>query len=525
MARYFMKSILGVCALGLVYGPMAEAQTINFLVLGGGNDRDHNEIALEKNVLYFQRTMRRFRLEPADATIYFANGRDGQSTARYLDEDAEERFKPPAIPSLDGSLTLRSFSTWLEQSRQQRPQDSVFIYATGHGGQNSRDPDNNYLALWGGGRLYVRYLAMALDRFPQDTPVVAVMAQCYSGSFANFIYEGGDPEAPVSRQPRCGFFATVKDRTSVGCTPEVNESDYSDYSSSVLAGLGGYSRTGQAVASADYDRDGVVSYAEAHAFAKVDERTSDRPVSTSEAWLQRQATPEDEEEIATTPIIELLQSARPEQRYVVESLVKLLRLEHTQSWQQNQSILQRTEQSEGDEAYAERLWMQLATLGMEARIRQRERRQEVAVLDQLLTCEGGSWKAPSPVAERSAPPPPTPSTHAEGTSLCESRAEAPGTELHHIATVVHPDPGSSQVDWAESFEALFAKGGMHLEDPANVVYLRQQGELVMQEMSVPLDATHIRLHIFYREREVAARTIPIAVPGRSPASAIANPTE
>ena len=36
-----------------------------------------------------------------------------------------------------------------------------------------------------------------------------MMAQCYSGSFANLIYENGDPAQPVALQTRCGFFATV----------------------------------------------------------------------------------------------------------------------------------------------------------------------------------------------------------------------------------------------------------------------------------------------------------------------------
>jgi hypothetical protein len=72
----------------------------------------------------------------------------------------------------------------------------------------------------------------------------------------------------------------------VGCTPAVNEADYRDYSSSFFAGLSGRDRTGKPVPSADYDGDGKVSYAEAHAFAKVDEYTTDLPISTSETWLQ-----------------------------------------------------------------------------------------------------------------------------------------------------------------------------------------------------------------------------------------------
>jgi peroxiredoxin len=55
--------------------------------------------------------------------------------------------------------------------------------------------------------------------------------------------------------------------------------------------------------------------------------------------------------------------------------------------------------------------------------------------------------------------------------------------------------------------------------------MRQQGELVMYEMNVPSDATQLRLRIFFREAEVAARTIQIAAPGRSPAGAVASPTD
>ncbi len=196
--------------------------------MGGGGAPSYNEIALEKNVLYFQRTL---------------------------------------------------------QTNDQRP---IFFYFTGHGYRNPRNLDNNAMILWQEELLSVQQFAASLDQLPQTVPVVAMMSQCYSGSFANFIYQGGDPRRPVALQTRCGFFATIKSRPSVGCTPEVNEADYRDYSSSFFAGLSGPDRTGQRVASANYNRDGRVSYAEAHAFAKVDEQSTDLPVSTLEVWLQEQ---------------------------------------------------------------------------------------------------------------------------------------------------------------------------------------------------------------------------------------------
>ena len=147
-----------------------------------------------------------------------------------------------------------------------------------------------------------------LDKMPTQTSVVTMMAQCFSGSFANFIYEGGDTKRPVALQTRCGFFATIKTLPSVGCTPEVNEADYRDYSSSFFAGLSGRDRIGKAVNSADYNKDGRVAYAEAHAFAKVDEESIDLPISTSEAWLQRQFSQQQQTAILSQPISKILQT-------------------------------------------------------------------------------------------------------------------------------------------------------------------------------------------------------------------------
>jgi hypothetical protein len=64
---------------------------------------DYNEIALEKNLLYFQRTLKKLGYEPSQAAMFFANGNDGQATVRYIDQvDELEKFKVPQIPSPQG---------------------------------------------------------------------------------------------------------------------------------------------------------------------------------------------------------------------------------------------------------------------------------------------------------------------------------------------------------------------------------------------------------------------------------------
>ncbi|MFL5346013.1 MAG: AHH domain-containing protein [Hyalangium sp.] len=462
MVSNLVAGVLGVWVLG---GAGVEPG-YNFLVMGGGFEREHNEIALEKNVLYFQRTLGVFGVDPANASLYFANGNDGQKTVRYLDEHREVQFKAPALPHLQGASTRDSFQAWLSRTLQQKPPRPAFLYFTGHGALNFEDPDNNALALWDAGSLSVHSLARALDRLSPDEPVVAVMSQCFAGSFANFIYWGGDPHAGVAAQPRCGFFATIKERTSVGCTPEVDEADYRDYSSSFFAGLSGVSRVGKSVDSADYDHDGRVSFAEAHAFAKVDGETSDLPVSTSEVWLQSQVQDKEQDELASRPIVELLEGARPEQRYVIESLVRRLGVEVGQSVLQNEKQLRKFMKTEEDAAYVGRLWLELLNLGMEARVRKKGDSGEVAVLDRLVACEHGSWSAPPAVApfpEDSRP---------EASGLCVS-SEEDGGSPHRIATLSRRKASKLGAAWTPRFEALFARAGMELEDPLNLLYLQE----------------------------------------------------
>lgn len=372
------------------------AQAPAFLVVGGGGAPSYNEIALEKNVRYFQRTLAYMEQSVDAATIFFANGNDRQATIRYLDPQGNERFKMPDIEALTGAATQENVQTWLD-TYPQTPQGSehcpAFMYFTGHGARNPSDADNNAMILWEETLLSVQDLATTLDQWPTEIPFVTMMAQCYAGSFANLVYEGGDPTQPVALQSRCGFFATVKTRPSVGCTPLVNEADYRDYSSSFFAGLSGRDRVGELVASADYNDDGIVSYAEAHAFAKVDGETPDWPISTSEAWLQRQASPTDEAAILNRSMQDWLSRARPAQQFVIASLSTRLGYDLTDSFE-GAPVPQARVLGPSQEvltAYHQRLRMELLNVGIEHTIRTGDEPAAIAVLEQLLTCEAGIW--------------------------------------------------------------------------------------------------------------------------------------
>ncbi len=363
-----------------------------FLVIGGGGAPSYNEIALEKNLLYFQRSLRALGYAPIIAKIFFANGNDGVATVRYVDSSGTDKYKPPSIPNLNGASTVENLTQEVLSEKSPKP---LFFYFTGHGSLNRENPNDNSMILWNEQRVSVRQFAKILDQTTQS--VVAVMSQCYSGSFANIIYQSGDSAQPIAKQSRCGFFATIKTQTSVGCTPEVDEADYRDYSSSFYAGLTGRSRTNKTISSADYNADGRVSYIEAHAFAKIDDISTDLPISTSEAWLQEQASVQNRYIILGKPMTRLLIAARPEQRYVVNSLLKMFEIKSARSFRNSQDFLTANPtklKTNVQRAFLNRLRIELINIGMEQQIRNSKNTAKISILNRILKCESGSWQKP-----------------------------------------------------------------------------------------------------------------------------------
>ncbi len=315
-----------------------------------------------------------------------------EETVRYLDENGDEQFKAPDIPNLDGGATLENTYSWFRAVAEAEKPCPSFFYFTGHGAYNADNEDNNWLILWEEAFVSVQKFTSWLAPLPADQPFVTMMAQCYSGSFANMIYENGDPEQPVALQTRCGFFATVASRPSVGCTPAVNEADYKDYSSSFFAGLTGRDRLGNLVASADYSQDGKVSYAEAHAFAKVDEETTDWPISTAEAWLQRQISEVEAAAIMAMPIGKLNAIARLEQQYVITALAERTGFDPRLSYVENQARSVLPEANTIEEAYHIRLQMELTNVGAEDLIQKMSSPEQIAILTKIVNCEAAHWK-------------------------------------------------------------------------------------------------------------------------------------
>ena len=122
-----------------------------------------------------------------------------------------------------------------------------------------------------------------------------------------------------------GFFSSTGERPAAGCTSEVNERDYQDFTTHFFAALSGISRDGRPIAGADYDHNGTVSGSEAFAWAGLNDLSIDVPVTTSDAYLRSLfSSPNDSWK--STPYAQLLASAQPWQSALLDGLSARLNL-------------------------------------------------------------------------------------------------------------------------------------------------------------------------------------------------------
>lgn len=318
---------------GIVPRQTSPAPPLRTLIVGGGPDRRNNQVAIESNVRYV------YRLLPGNSAtrVLFTDGDPKSRNVLYVGDDNRPHFRAPDVPRLDGASELIDVRTELRNlaaSASQNPKTPVLLYFTGHGGpDDSGTYANNRYDLWNGEELSVKTLASTLRQFPAETPVALVMVECFSGAFANVLFEGGDPAGPLVDRNVCGFFASVPQRMAAGCTPNVNEADYHDFTGYFFAALSGSDRMGRPVPSADYDHDGKIGMNEAFAYALIHDDSIDTPVCTSDAFLRR-FVPTPDREVFQARYPEVLRWATPAQRTALEAISEKLKLEGDDRLQQ-----------------------------------------------------------------------------------------------------------------------------------------------------------------------------------------------
>lgn len=277
-----------------------------FLTIGGGYSPSGNQASLENNVLFAQRALGEQGVLGEHNDIFFSDGDAVGKDLQVMDPSSVPKanrlmaeffgssndlglsYRNHNIPNVKGSTEPDNIRKWFRGVGQtMKSGDRLYVYVTAHGSRSSdrQSPYDTTIATWNNSAIRMTEFVEMLDGLPQGVDVVAIMVQCHAGGFARFIFEEGDPDKGLSDQNRIGFFATVHDRPASGCTPEVDEASYVEYSTYFWAALSGRNRSGRLIERPDYNGDGVVSFDEAHAYTVITADTIDLPVMSSGEFL------------------------------------------------------------------------------------------------------------------------------------------------------------------------------------------------------------------------------------------------
>ena len=344
----------GLALLAAFLLPGASSAKDYYLTIGGGYAPSGNQASLERNVMFFQRILGEPQADEFRHDIFFSDGQAREADLQVLDRESVPKvnrlmaeflgsrrnlglqYRNHEIAEAKYGTAPANIERWFKEvGSEMREGDRLYLYVTAHGNRSSdrKDPYNTTIATWDRTSIKMKDLVKMLDRLESGVTVVTVMVQCHSGGFARFIFDQGDPENGLSSQCRVGFFATVHDRPAAGCTAEINEADYVEYSSFFWAALAGVNRLGEPIESPDYNEDGVVSFDEAHAYTLLTANTIDLPIKTSGEFLKvssRFAGKDDDAEMELLgkeePYETVLELASPADRAVLEGMSKQLEL-------------------------------------------------------------------------------------------------------------------------------------------------------------------------------------------------------
>lgn len=311
------------------------------VIFGGGPSPEYNQVAIESNVRYVHSLLPTLVV----STVLFADGQADTPTVQFLATKTEAQktlrslfgdgprpakgapflqYRKSDVPRRDGPTNADTVSGVFDKLAAEDDKAPLLLYFTGHGSPGQQSFDNNRYDLWGSGALTTKALAGHLEKLPKRRPITMVMVQCFSGAFGNLLFTGGQHDGELAERPFCGFFATVKEREAAGCTPEVEEEEYHDFTSYFFAALTGKDRLGRKSVQPDYNKDGKIGMDEAFAWTQVNEESIDVPVATSDVFLRRFVPVENDEEITATTWEELKKSATPSQRAALEGLSEKL---------------------------------------------------------------------------------------------------------------------------------------------------------------------------------------------------------
>ncbi|MCM8534426.1 MAG: caspase family protein [Lentisphaeraceae bacterium] len=316
----------------------------HFLVLGGGYSAKGNQLSLEKNVLFMDELLA-FKIPHKTSYRLFADGKKGERSLKFkagdtypsefqkmliscfVDESTVNySYRAHKVSKAADSLTRVNIDRYFESHGQKLVKgDRLICYFTGHGAKGLKsDEINTGLHMWQDGVYRMKDFATKVQSLPAGVEVIFVMVQCYSGGFQNVVYKNGDPKKGLAEQQVAGFYSTIHNRISAGCSSEINKKSFQEYSSWFWRAL--TSRFSQVpTIDCDYDGDGEVSFEEAHAYTIMNLDSVDIPTMTSEVVLRRHLPAKSKRVLNITKnsqLSEYLKIASILQKRIIEALLE-----------------------------------------------------------------------------------------------------------------------------------------------------------------------------------------------------------
>jgi thiol-disulfide isomerase/thioredoxin len=264
----------------------AATPTLHALIINGGDRPESNYLSHLQHVQDMVDLLQQRGIASTRIHVFSADGEDPAA-------DLSRRAAPPAdFWLIEGTAlgnllkprteitdtswrlaTLRparldALRQWFEQARKDIPAgDRLLVFVTDHGNRGREgDPGSGTISLWKE-RLTVRDFRSLLDRLAPGVQVVTVMSQCFSGAFADLMFDGpaGEPSGNT-----CGFFSTTADHQAYGCYPEGRDRDRIGHAFEFIEALGSHATITQA-----------------HSELLLSDDTPDRPRRTSDEYLAR----------------------------------------------------------------------------------------------------------------------------------------------------------------------------------------------------------------------------------------------
>ena len=255
------------------------------ILLNGGHNPSSNYLSHLNHIEELTRHLQSLGLPDSSLHVLSADGSDpgkdlarrdpkperyrlieGTRLGRRLRPQTELIDTPWSGPKLEAATNASLERTLHEIAQAPAPPERVLLFVTDHGTLNQDDPANNNISMWHED-LSVRQLGGMLASLPDATSTTMVMSQCYSGSFAELIFdrESAEPSGKV-----CGFFSTTRDRRAYGCYPEGRDRDRIGHAFRFIEALGDVATTSQA-----------------HRRVLESDATPDVPLRSSDLYLHR----------------------------------------------------------------------------------------------------------------------------------------------------------------------------------------------------------------------------------------------